>query len=114
MNAKNNVLNEFKNDKPRYKHPFHSQICEMGASVDIHNDHAFLQVVGKHTLQYRDPHCWYSLPSPLMNFLRYVTSEIHWVPGLSYWVSGGLLAGIPGGRAGGPVHYALYELGRVL
>jgi hypothetical protein len=28
--------------------------------------------------------------------------------GLSYWASGGLLAGVPGGRAGGPVHYALY------
>jgi hypothetical protein len=34
--------------------------------------------------------------------------------GLSYRASGGLLAGEPGGRAGGPVHYALYEPGGVL
>jgi hypothetical protein len=35
-------------------------------------------------------------------------------PGLSYRAFGGLLAGEPGGRAGGPVHYALYEPGGVL
>jgi hypothetical protein len=29
--------------------------------------------------------------------------------GLSYRASRGLLAGVPGGRAGGPVHCALYE-----
>jgi hypothetical protein len=34
--------------------------------------------------------------------------------GLSYRASGGLLAGEPGGRAGSPVHYALYEPGGVL
>jgi hypothetical protein len=34
--------------------------------------------------------------------------------GLSYQASGGLLAGELGGQAGGPVHYALYEPGRVL
>jgi hypothetical protein len=34
--------------------------------------------------------------------------------GLSYRASGGLLAGEPGGRAGGLVHYALYEPGGVL
>jgi hypothetical protein len=34
--------------------------------------------------------------------------------GLSYWASGGLLAGEPGRRAGGPVHYALYEPGGIL
>jgi hypothetical protein len=35
-------------------------------------------------------------------------------PGLSYRASGGLLAGVPGKRAGGLVHYALYEPGGVL
>jgi hypothetical protein len=35
-------------------------------------------------------------------------------PGLSYRASGGLLVGEPGGRASGPVHYALYEPGGVL
>jgi hypothetical protein len=34
--------------------------------------------------------------------------------GLSYRASGGLLAGVPGGQAGGLVHYALYEPGGVL
>jgi hypothetical protein len=35
-------------------------------------------------------------------------------PGLSYRASGGLLAGEPGRKVGGLVHYALYEPGRVL
>jgi hypothetical protein len=33
---------------------------------------------------------------------------------LSYRASRGLLAGVPGGQAGGPVHYAVYEPGGVL
>jgi hypothetical protein len=40
--------------------------------------------------------------------------EVQFHPGLSYQASGGLLAGEPGGHAGGPIHYALYEPGRVL
>jgi hypothetical protein len=39
---------------------------------------------------------------------------VHLSAGLSYRASGGLLAGELGRRAGGPVHYALYEPGGVL
>jgi hypothetical protein len=33
---------------------------------------------------------------------------------LSYRASEGLLTGVPGGQAGSPVHYTLYEPGGVL
>jgi hypothetical protein len=76
---------EFGNDELGCRRPYHSPICKMGASVDIHDDHAFLQVVCKHGLQYGDPHRWYPLPSPLMNFFKHVTSEIDWVHGHFPW-----------------------------
>jgi hypothetical protein len=44
--------------------------------------------------------------------LRQEFEDVH--AGLSYRASGGLLAGVPGGQAGGLVHYALYEPGGVL
>jgi hypothetical protein len=48
-----------------------------------------------------------TLPQLILLFAMY------WL-GLSYWVSGGLLVGVPGKQAGSLVHYALYELGEVL
>ena len=47
-------------------------------------------------------------------FGNFRTSYLMTQAGLSYRASRGLLVGEPGGRASGPVHYALYELGRVL
>jgi hypothetical protein len=49
-----------------------------------------------------------------LNHAHIIPSQCTLHAGLSYRASGGLLAGEPGRRAGGPVHYALYEPGGVL
>jgi hypothetical protein len=54
---------------------------------------------------------------PSLEAVVAITNEEHSTlqgSGLSYRVSGGLLAGVPGGRAGSLVHYALYEPGGIL
>jgi hypothetical protein len=58
--------------------------------------------------------CHFLALCSLMRCFSITVASNAYQSGLSYRASGGLLVGVPGGQAGGLVHYALYERGGIL